>query len=238
MPRRPRIHTVVPGLPHHFIARGNNRRVLFSYPRCRYRYLGYLADAAKRFGILVHAFVLMTNHVHLVVFVPSALALARFAHSVHGRYSLWRNRERGGSGKLFEARYDAIPIESERQLAATTAYLELNAVAAGIVADPADWIWSSYALHAGLPPRAELLESIWTPTDWWLGLSSDPDLRSARYRELVRARAGRLDDVVLPESVEERLHQPYSQRLLRPDGSRASEAVCTFRARSSMFSRG
>src|SRR5205814_1137098 len=93
---------VVPGLPHHVVHRGNNRRRLFSYPVERSSFLRFVTAAAEDTGCVVHAFCLLDNHVHLIVTPPSQLALSGFVKRWAERFALRRNRQRGGSGKLVE----------------------------------------------------------------------------------------------------------------------------------------
>src|SRR5688572_2568212 len=210
MPRTARI--VGPGLPHHVILRGNNRRRLFSYPlECR-RLLALIAVAARQFGCAVHAYCVMTNHLHLVLTPHSAEALAKFVQRFAQRYAQMRNRARGGSGKLFEQRFSSKPIKSDGQLAANIVYVELNPVKAGMVRAPAEYRWSSYRAHAGLPdpytPR-DLL----TPSTWYLSLGSDAATRQRTYAELVAAIVRDIEPAAEPTKKQ--------RRLLRPDGSSA-----------------
>src|SRR5581483_10875885 len=119
---------IIPGLPHHLILRGNNRRRLFSYPTEYSRFLWDMWRAQRRAPVAVHAIMLMKNHVHLIVTPPDADTLAGWVRGFAQRYAQLRNARRSGSGKLFEERFTRIPIRSERQLAVTMAYLDLNPV--------------------------------------------------------------------------------------------------------------
>ncbi|HEY7955508.1 MAG TPA: transposase, partial [Polyangia bacterium] len=122
---------VAPGLPHHVILRGNNRRRLFSYPSDYQRFLYYLERGLRDVGCWMHAAALMTNHVHLILSPPDRRALSDCVRAFSQRYAQYRNRRKNASGKLFEQRFAAFPILHERQLAVTTVYVDLNPQRAG-----------------------------------------------------------------------------------------------------------
>lgn len=218
MPRRPRCEIVVPGLPHHVIVRGNNKRNLFSYASCYVLFSRFLGEAIARFEVPLHCLVLMRNHVHLIVTPPSTGQLAGCVHRFAQRYAQRRNLARGGSGKLFEERYRAIPITSERQLAATMPYIELNPVRAGIVGAAADYPWSTYRLHADLPAASPEIAELWTPHPWWLALAPSDERRAVLYRDLTDRRLEAQQPI-------EASSRPYVLRDERPDRSRVAEAV-------------
>jgi len=160
--------------------RGNNRRRLFSYQPDYRRMLGFIEDALSLYPVLLHALVLMANHLHLIVTPAGAPALAGFVKSFAQRYAQYRNRRRGSTGKLFEQRYLSKTVPDERYLATLTAYVELNPVRAGLAEDPFAYPWSTYPLHAGLaggmvPPR------MWTPSDWYLSLGDTWQERGDRF---------------------------------------------------------
>lgn len=177
MARKARI--VLPSHPHHVILRGNNRRRLFSRPDDRRLFVHLTAASAERFDCKVNGFCAMTNHVHLVANPPVASALSQFVKCFAERYALLRNRAQGSSGKLFEERFVSIPILSERQLAVTLAYIELNPVRAGLVEHPSEYRWSTYALHTGR--ASALLPRLWTPSDWYRELGWDAAERAREY---------------------------------------------------------
>jgi putative transposase len=227
MPREPRLLRVAPNFPHHLVLRGNNRRRLFTFPRCRRLFLQLLADASSRTGCAVHAWALMTNHVHLVVTPPDARSLSRCVQSFAQRYAWRRNRALGDSGKLFEERFFSEPLTSEAHLVATTAYVELNPVRAGVVADPATFPWTSYALHAALPAQVEpLVRALWSPHPWYSALGADVTSRARRYREVVATRAAeqqRLVGVEPPETARD--YELVDRR--RHDRTRVAEGATT-----------
>jgi putative transposase len=205
MARLPRAAIVIGGLPHHVIVRGNNRRNLFSYPSCYRTFLRLVLSACRRFDVHVHALVLMRNHVHLVV-TP--------------RYALRRNRAREGTGKVFEQRYTSIPIRTERQLAATLPYVELNPLRAGIVDASEDWPWSTHRLHIDRDAAPEVV-ALWTPHPWWTGLGATNAARAAAYLDLTQRRLeAHRATFVAPAA------RPYQLVTERPDRTRVAEPVC------------
>jgi putative transposase len=223
MPRHLRSEVVVPGAPHHIILRGNNRRVLFSYSTCRTRFLLLLAEAVRVTGCIVHALVLMSNHLHMVATPEDAVMLARFVKRFAQRYAQQRNRTFEDTGKLFEERYYVKPITSEAQLAATTAYAELNPPRAGIVTEIGAYRWSTYGLHAGLegsvPP---VLRDIWTPSSWWSSLGATEEVRHERHRAFVEERSAHHELLGREVRELERISEER-RRVRRPDGSYAAE---------------
>lgn len=231
MARTPRI--VYPQYAHHVVTRGNNRRRLFSYASDYQRFLWDLQRATKKTGCALHTVTLMTNHVHLIVTPPDAEALPRFVKSFAQRYAQYRNRARRGSGKLFEERYFCAPILNERQMAVTTVYADLNALRGGIVRDPIRYPWSTFALHAGQPTLAKIPPRLITPDAWYLGLGATDAERSALFLEWVAAcrakdeRPARWQQLAEIEALS---HAPYTLRLRRPDGNRATERSSAYSA--------
>jgi putative transposase len=219
MPRLARRDTVIAGLPHHVIVRGNNRRNLFSYPSCYRTFLALLCEAGRRFELPLHCTSLMRNHTHLIATPQSAEQLAWCVHRFAQRYARRRNLARESTGKLFEARYVAIPITSERQLAATMPYIELNAVRAGVVALPEDHRWSTYRLHAGLPDVASEVAALWSPHPWWSALAAAAEERGSIYRELTQRRLDAHRATFVPPP------RAYELGVERPDRTRVAEAV-------------
>lgn len=222
--RKPRSLEVQPGLPHHLILRGNNKRRLFSYPPDYRRLLGFIGDALPQFGLLLHALVLMSNHLHALVTPHAVGDLARFVQSIAQRHAQYRNRVRGGTGKLFEQRYIAIPVTTDEYLATLTAYIELNPVRAGRADDPAGYPWSTYGLHAGTDGGA-VWPGLWTPTDWYLSLGATYEERARRYAQWVHE----VDPRALPpehlaqiDEIEARSNLSSSRPDWRPNGKRAA----------------
>ena len=137
MARLPRF--VIPGQPRHIIQRGNNRQALFG-AGADYRFFrGALAEAATQQRLTIHAYVWMTNHIHWLATPESGHAISKVFQSVGRRYVQSFNAVYGRSGTLWEGRYRATVVDSERYLLTLMQYLELNAVRAGRVTDPADY---------------------------------------------------------------------------------------------------
>lgn len=215
MPRQPRVATVVPGLPHHVILRGNNQRRLFSFDPERMLFLALLGDALARFEMSLHALVLMTNHVHLVTSaVRSVDALSTMVKRFAQRYAQERNRRRQSSGKLFEARFDAFAIDSVAYLAAATAYTELNPELAGM-RRAHEYPWSTYGFHAGSPEVSKIPRAIWAPSPWYLALGETEESRAARYVQFFELRRE-------AHQYSAKIEIPWPvRRVRRPDGSSA-----------------
>lgn len=170
----------------------------------------------------------MTNHVHLVVTPPSVVALSKFVQSFSQRYAQRRNRLRDGSGRLFDERFYSEPVLDDAHMAALVPYVELNPERAGIVDHLAEHPWSTYALHAGDEDRSPVPRQLWTPSEWYLGLASTDDARRATYREWLASRRGRPLQNEAQIAELERASEPYTRRLRRPDGTRASEEVMRY----------
>jgi len=140
--------------PLHVIQRGNNRQPIFFEDENYIRYRGWLAEAAADYGCAVHAYVLMTNHVHLLVTPQKKNSLPRLMQSLGRRYVRSINAEYGRTGTLWEGRYRAAPIDSDEYFLACCRYIELNSVRARMAAHPRDYPWSSYPAHALGKPDA------------------------------------------------------------------------------------
>lgn len=180
MARLPRY--VVPGQPQHVIQRGNNREPIFA-DEADYRfYLECLLEAAQREALALHAYVLMTNHVHLLATPDTETSLSRVLQSVGRRYVQYFNRTYDRTGTLWEGRYKATLIDSERYLLTCMRYIELNPVRAGMVDHPGDYPWSSYPANA----RGKV-QSLVTPHSLYRGLARTDNARQAAYCRLFRA---------------------------------------------------
>ncbi|WP_372720524.1 transposase [Immundisolibacter sp.] len=177
MARWPRI--VVPGQPLHIIQRGNNRQPCFFADDDYHFYLASLKDAADRFGCRIHAYVLMTNHVHLLLTPDSVKAPSLTLQSVGRHYVRYVNTVYQRSGTLWEGRYKSTLIDSERYLLTCSRYIELNPLRARMVEDPGAYRWSSYRFNAdGFPDALVLLHPLYER------LGDDPASRRAAYRAL------------------------------------------------------
>ncbi|MGR9117688.1 MAG: transposase [Gammaproteobacteria bacterium] len=177
MARLPRM--VIPGQPQHIIVRGNNRCEIF----CRdadYRfYLEKLLAACNKHDCQVHAYVLMTNHVHLLMTPFSKTGLSKSLQMLGRYYVQYFNSCYRRTGTLWEGRYKAALIDSESYLLACMRYIELNPVRAGMAANPAEYPWSSYRFNA-LGQTDDLI----TPHFEFHRLGTSDSMRRAAYREL------------------------------------------------------
>lgn len=177
MARLPRIAAA--GFPHHVIQRGNDRQAVFREEADYARYLAWLRDVAVAHGLAVHAYVLMPNHIHLLVTPPTDSALSRAMQSLGRRYVRWFNDKYGRTGTLWEGRFRSAPIDADRYLLACCRYIELNPVRAGMVGSPELYRWSSYAHHAGVRVDPLVTDH---PLVWALG--NTPFERQLAYRGL------------------------------------------------------
>ncbi len=177
MPRQPRY--LLPGFPQHVIQRGNNRQPTFRSRRDFALYKRYLAESAHEHKCSIHAYVLMTNHVHLVVTPQTAMGIQKLMQSLGRRYVYYFNKTHARTGTLWEGRYKACLIDTDGYLISCCRYVELNPVRAGIVSDPVKYPHSSYAHNIGL--RRDALV---TPHDLYLALGPNTKKRSAAYKKL------------------------------------------------------
>lgn len=172
----------VPGYPHHVIQRGNNRQAIFASPE-DYRFmLSLLAENAGKFSVQIHAYVLMGNHFHLLATPETDTALPQMMQAVGRRYVRYFNDRQGRTGTLWEGRYRSTLIETERYLMACMAYIDLNPVRAGMVADARDHPWSSHGHYIGAHT-----DRLVTPHALYWSLGNTPFAREVAYADLVRA---------------------------------------------------
>ncbi len=180
MPRRPRL--ALAGVATHIIQRGNNRGACFFADEDYALYLHHLEELARLFGCAVHACVLMTNHVHLLVTPKEADGASLLMKHLGQRYVQYVNRAYGRSGTLWEGRFRSCLAESDGYVLACYRYIELNPVRAGMVAHPREYRWSSYRSNAE-GKASELI----MPHRQYLRLAKDPAERRAAYRALFRS---------------------------------------------------
>lgn len=178
MPRQPRM--MIPGVPLHVVQRGINRGAIFLDDVDRHTYMRLLCEACSEQRVAVHAFVLMSNHVHLLLTPgPEPPSLAK-AMRVSGQcYVQYFNARHSRIGTLWQGRYKSCLVDtSPRHVLAVMRYIELNPVRAALVADPAQYRWSSVAHHLGL-----LTDERLTTHPAYLGLGADARVRVSRYRQ-------------------------------------------------------
>jgi putative transposase len=138
----------LPDQPLHVIQRGNNRQAIFFGDGDYAQFRTFLAEAADAYVCAIHAYVMMTNHFHLLITPNRATSVPRMMQSLGRRYVRRVNEVYQRTGTLWEGRYRAAPIDSEFYFLACCRYIELNPVRARMTATPADYPWSSYQAHA------------------------------------------------------------------------------------------
>lgn len=180
MPRRPRIH--LPDVPVHLVQRGHNREACFFSDDDYLAYRAWLGEALKKSGCTLHAYVLMTNHVHLLLTPPSAQAVSQLIISLGRRYVQYINKTYRRTGTLWDSRYKSSLIHADDYLLLCQRYIELNPVRADMVSDPALYPWSSYRANGLGQPDALI-----TPHALFLDLDADAVARQSAYRALFRS---------------------------------------------------
>lgn len=177
MARKPRF--TLPGYPQHIIQRGLDRQACF-YALDDYRlYLELLNEASEKYACHLHAYVLMTNHVHLLVTPQQPHGISFMMQRLGQRYVRAINRAYRRTGTLWDGRYKAGLVESGRYLLACMRYIELNPVRANMVSHPAEYAWSSYR-HNGQGCQDRLI----TPHPLYLQLAKELQNRCKTYRKL------------------------------------------------------
>ncbi|MCE9687621.1 transposase [Shewanella sp. AS16] len=190
MPRKPRIS--IADVPVHVIQRGNNRQVIFANEEDMKAYLAWLKDYSKKYGVNIHAWVLMTNHVHLLCTPVNSTGISQMMQALGRMYVMYFNKRYHRSGTLWEGRFRSCLVQEDRYLFQLYRYIELNPVRAGMVADPADYSWSSYQCN-GLGRNSELL----SPHRLYLTLGDNEAKRQEQYRALFKSHVDvrLLDDI-------------------------------------------
>ncbi|MEA3546647.1 MAG: transposase [Thermodesulfobacteriota bacterium] len=177
MARLPRISPS--GIPVHVIQRGNNRQACFVCDDDHGVYVGWLKEYSKKYRVDIHAWVMMTNHVHLLCTPRQEGGISRMMQSLGRRYVQYFNYENRRSGTLWEGRFKSCLIQAKRYLLEVYRYIELNPVRAEMVADPGEYRWSSYQINA-----LGKISDLCTPHQEYLSLGNDSTARQRNYREL------------------------------------------------------
>lgn len=193
MARLPRL--ILAGQTHHLIQRGHNRQAIFVDDQDRRKYIDTLREVAMSCKVAVHAYVLMDNHVHLLVTPEDADGLSRLVQAQGRRFVAWFNRRHGRSGTLWEGRFRAAVIESERYFLTCMRYIDLNPVRAGLVSDCREFPWSSHAHYIGERTDPLVTEH---PLFWALG--NTPFERDAAYKGLFDGEVSAADQKALTDS--------------------------------------
>jgi len=177
MPRRARLS--IAGIPWHIIQRGNNRSACFYTDQDYHRYLATLREEAEKHGCRVHAYVLMTNHVHLLITPERKDSAALLMKHLGQRYVQYINRTYKRSGTLWDGRFRSCLAQSAKYVLACYRYIELNPVRASMVTHPRHYPWSSFRANA----RGMYSELI-TPHEEYLALGRCTRSRQSAYRDL------------------------------------------------------
>lgn len=180
MPRRARLRLA--GLPLHIVQRGNNRTACFYADEDYALYLHHLGEMAREFRCAVHAYVLMTNHVHLLLTPALPDGPSRLMKHLGQRYVQYVNRSYRRSGTLWEGRFRSSLVQENVYFLRCHRYIELNPVRASMVSHPADYRWSSFPANAGLA-ASRLLSA----HGEYLALGRNDGERGIAYRALFRS---------------------------------------------------
>lgn len=220
MPRRARLE--IPGVPMHVTQRGVNRCATFIDDDDGHHYIRLLQESCARHGVAVHAYVLMDNHVHLLVSAGQSGAVANAMRRVGQLYMQAFNQRHGRSGTLWQGRFKSCLVDSERYLLEVMRYIELNPARAAMTDDPALHRWSSVHAHLGLrddpvltPHQTYDAFVAGHPTPgivWrnWLQAVLDPDALSRIRTHLAQERA--LGSARFHSMVEKALNRPVAFR--------------------------
>ena len=234
MPRRPRIQ--LDRIPLHIVQRGRHREACFFGEEDYQSYLHWLGDALGETGCQLHAYALMTNHVHLLLTPRKADAVPRLIMSLGRRYVQYINRTRDRIGSLWESRYKSSVIQAESWLLTCQRYIELNPVRAAMVDDPAHYRWTSHRHNALGQADCHI-----TPHPLYTAMGATGKARQAAYRKLFRAApdGDTIDDIRLALNQNQPLgnahfHAQIEKRLgerreARPRGRPAQENEATVR---------
>lgn len=179
MPRRSRI--IVPGIPLHIIQRGNNRQSCFFTDEDCQVYLDWLQEYGEKTGNTIHAYVLMTNHVHLLLTPKNRESAGNLMKNLGQRYVQYVNRTYNRTGTLWEGRFRSSVVDQQKYLFICQRYIEMNPVRAGLVINPGEYRWSSYRVN-GLGEKSTML----APHELYQSLGLEDSERQAAYREFFR----------------------------------------------------
>lgn len=180
MARLPRVRLA--GVPEHIIQRGNNLQVCFAGDEDFAVYADWLKEYSDAFGVHIHAWVFMTNHMHLLCTASDDSGISLMMQSLGRRYVRYFNQRYKRSGTLWEGRFKSSLVQKEHYVMAVYRYIELNPVRAGMVSSPSEYVWSSYAINA-LGKQSALCQ----PHRCYLELADSEAERQQAYRDLFKA---------------------------------------------------
>jgi len=171
----------LPGVPVHVVQRGNNREACFFAVEDYQFYKEVLGEGLRRYGAQLHAYCLMTNHVHLLLTPAATDSISRIVQHIGRQYVCYINKVYKRSGALWEGRHKSSLIDAENYLLACYRYIELNPVVANMVQSPDEYPWSSYQSNAW-----GRFDSLVTPHESFLAIHADKIEREREYRELFK----------------------------------------------------
>lgn len=180
MPRHAR--QVIADIPYHVINRGNNHQTIFFHRDDYHFFLDALESAKEKYSCRIYSFILMPNHVHLLVeSVKKERNLADFMKYISQRHGQYINRRYRRTGTLWEGRFKSSPISTDRYLLACSRYIEMNCVRAGMVKSPEEYKFSSYRTKIGLK------ELEWLDFDpMYLALGMTQGERQKKYEKWIQ----------------------------------------------------
>lgn len=215
MPRRARL--LLPGVPVHIVQRGHNRQPCFHNRSDYMVYLDKLSEHASTTGCSVHAYVLMTNHIHILTSFDDVRGPSHLIRLLGQQYSLYLNRRLGRSGTTWEGRYWSCPVPTEQYLLTCQRYIELNPVRAGIVDRQENYQWSSYRGNTGMSH-----DSLLKPHELYERLGLDQAERQENYRFLF---ANDLTDAELTELRQGlKTHRQSVEKQRKPQDNKARQS--------------
>lgn len=168
------------GALYHVTSRGNLRERVFFEDRDKERFLAILARTKERYGYLLHAYVLMDNHYHLLLETPKA-NLSQIMQNINTSYTVYVNRKYQRNGHLFQGRFKGIIVDKDEYLVALSRYIHLNPVRAKVVQRPEDFRWASYRTYIGQGEKEALVDAAETLRYF----SEHKDKASKAYKEYV-----------------------------------------------------
>ena len=175
----PGLNRRTPGHTLHVVQRGHCRAACFFAERDRVAYLGWLSRYAGVSGCAVHAYVLMGNHVHLLLTPSRAEGVSVLIRRLAGSYAGYMSQTHGHTARLWDERIEVRPVYPRRYLLGCMRYIEMNPVRAGLVGSPGEYRWSSFGTNA-----MGIADPVVTPHAFYYGLGRTPAGRQAAYREL------------------------------------------------------
>jgi putative transposase len=214
MPRAPRLF--LPNQPVHIVKRGHNRDPIAARKTDYQYFVECLASACREYNVALHAWVLMTNHIHLLASPEAEDSFPKMMQWLGGHYARYFNKCYRRSGALWEGRYKTSLIDSDDYLLKCYRYIELNPVRAGMVNHPGQYPWSSYRENTGFiiaglckvsglnltPDQTPDQTRILTPHPVYLALSSDEHKRHQAYQELFNEELDRQTQVQVQRGIE------------------------------------